>query len=195
VNQAAAENDDAGKTESARANTGKEVSMRIGTGLGSCFVIPVVWHANWAWGLPLIVVTVVIHALGLGWVNHKGMEVFNRNEDNRHPMAVFAVVISSVILIATALHAAEAGLWAACYQFLGAQPDFKSAMLYSLGAMTTSGSGLHLEDRWRLMGAIEALSGWLLFGLTTAYLFSAIQQGFHIEARSYKRESRVTTHV
>ena len=27
------------------------------------------WHADWAWGLPLIVLTVVIHVLGLGLIN------------------------------------------------------------------------------------------------------------------------------
>ena len=89
----------------------------------------------------------------------------------------------------------EAGLWAGCYKFLGTQPDFKSAMLYSLGAMTTYGSGLRLDDPWRLMGAIEALSGWLLFGLTSAFLYSAIQQCFLIETRSYEAKSKVTSHV
>jgi hypothetical protein len=50
-------------------------------------------------------------------------------------------------------------------------------MLYSLSAMTTYGhSSLLLEDKWRLMGATEALNGWLLFGLSTAFLFSMIQE-------------------
>jgi hypothetical protein len=43
--------------------------------------------------------------------------------------------------------------------------------------MTTFGNtAVNLEDRWKLMGAIEALSGWLLFGLTTAFLFGMIQK-------------------
>ena len=52
----------------------------------------------------------------------------------------------------------------------------RSAMLYSLGAMTTYGhKNLVLEDRWQMMGALEALNGMLLFGLTTAFLFAMIQ--------------------
>ncbi len=163
--------------------------------LGFCFFMPTVWRADWEWGLPLIVITVVIHVLGLRLVNVKGVNLYNRERDNHHPTVVFALVISGVILFATLLHAVEAGLWAGCYKFLGTQPDFKSAMLYSLGAMTTYGSGLHLDDPWRLMGAIEALSGWLLFGLTTAFLYSAIQQCFQIEARSYEAKSKVASHV
>ena len=161
----------------------------------SCFFMPTVWRADWAWGVPLILLTVVIHVLGLEFVNVKGVRLYTRERDSHHPTVVFAVVISGVILFATCLHALEAGLWAACYRFIGAQPDFRSAMLYSLGAMTTYGSGLRLDDHWRLMGAIEALSGWLLFGLTTAFLYSAIQQCFQIETRSYDAKSKTISHV
>ena len=43
----------------------------------------------------------------------------------------------AVALLATALHEIEAATWAAAYRLLGALPDTKSAMLYSLSAMTT----------------------------------------------------------
>ena len=36
------------------------------TVLGFQFATPGVWRENWAWGLPLIVLTVVFHVLGLG---------------------------------------------------------------------------------------------------------------------------------
>ncbi len=50
-------------------------------------------------------------------------------------------------------------------------------MLYSLSAMTTYGhANRFLEDRWQLMGVLEALDGMLLFGLTTAFLFAMIQR-------------------
>jgi len=136
------------------------------------------WSSDWIWGLPLIVLTVVFHVLGLEFVNHKAVAMLSRNQG--YPRLLFAVVMSTVILLATCLHVAEAGAWAACYLFLGARPDFTSAMLYSMGAMTTLGSSLILEGEWRLMGQIEALSGWLLFGLTTAFLFSAIHKAHKI---------------
>jgi hypothetical protein len=158
--------------------------MTIDQGALLSIIPPVDWRADWEWGLPLIVLTVVIHVLGLGYMNQKAIDIFSRKVNRRHPTALFAAVISTLSLLATVLHAAEAAIWAACYQFLSARPDFKSAALYSLGAMTTYGhAGLHLEDRWQLMGAIEALSGWLLFGLTTAFLFSTIQTCYQIAGR------------
>jgi hypothetical protein len=82
------------------------------------------------------------------------------------------------------LAGAEAAIWAVSYQLLGARTDYKSAMLYSMGAMTTFGhAGVYLEDRWQLMGAIEALTGWLVFGLTTAFLFGMIQKVWLVESR------------
>jgi hypothetical protein len=90
---------------------------------------------------------------------------------------VFIVVTGASTLLATTLHGIEAGIWAAAYRLLGALPDGKSAMLYSLNAITSYGhTNLSLENHWQLMGAIEALNGWLLFGLTTAFLFSVIQR-------------------
>jgi hypothetical protein len=90
--------------------------------------------------------------------------------------SVFIAVIGGAALLATMLHGLEAGLWAAAYRGLGALPDNKSAMLYSLSAMTSYGhANLYLKDQWQLMGALEALNGWLLFGLTTAFLFAMIR--------------------
>jgi hypothetical protein len=40
-------------------------------------------------------------------------------------------------------------------------------MLYSLSAITTFGhANLFLKSQWQLMGALEALNGMLIFGLT-----------------------------
>lgn len=50
-------------------------------------------------------------------------------------------------------------------------------MLYSLGAMTSYGhADIHLERQWMLLGTIEAINGLILFGLTTAFFFAAIQR-------------------
>jgi hypothetical protein len=56
--------------------------------------------------------------------------------------------------------------------------------LYSLNAMTTYGhESASLAQHWLLMGALEALNGMLLFGLTTAWLFAMIQEVWPIHRR------------
>jgi hypothetical protein len=49
-------------------------------------------------------------------------------------------------------------------------------MLYSLSAITSYGhAAIFLDSHWQMMGALKALNGVILFGLTTAFLFALIQ--------------------
>jgi hypothetical protein len=128
-------------------------------------------------GLPLILLTVLINVLGLGLTGWRIVRLAKKTFERDHPSAVFLTVICAMTLLATSLHALDAGIWAAAYRLLGTMPDFRSAMLYSLNAMTSYGhTNLELEAHWQLMGAMEALNGALLFGLSTAFLFGVIQK-------------------
>jgi hypothetical protein len=148
------------------------------------------WIGDWAWSLPLIVLTVVIHVCGLALIGGKFVDVLGGSLDGRRFMPKFAMVIGGAALLASVLHGIEAGTWAAAYRFLGALPDNRSAMLYSLSAITTYGhANLYLKDHWQLMGALEALNGMLLFGLTTAFLFAMIQRVWPLGSREHHRES------
>jgi len=142
------------------------------------------WSAYWAWWLPLIVLNAVVHVLGLGLINESVVRRLENVMDRRHYMARFAVAMSFTILLATGLHGFEAALWAAAYVALGALPDVKHAMLYSLSALTSYGhANVFLAPHWQLMGALEALNGMLLFGLTTAFLFATIQRAWPLRSR------------
>ncbi len=138
---------------------------------------PAGWSADWAWGFPLIVLTVLIHVLGLGLVRQRALSFSDRKKASRHPIAIFVTVMGSVTLLATTLHGLETAIWAVAYRILGALPDNRTAMLYSLNAITSYGhTNLDLAAHWQLMGALEALNGWLLFGLTTAFLFGVLEK-------------------
>jgi hypothetical protein len=135
------------------------------------------WIADWTWSLPLILLTVVINVFGLGIINERVVRALSHSMDRRRMVPLFALVMGAAILLMTALHGIEGVAWAAAYLFLGAVLDAKSAMLYSLNAMTTYGhESVSLEAHWQMMGASEALNGMLLFGLTTAFLFAMIQE-------------------
>lgn len=147
--------------------------------------IPGTWAASWLWGLPLIVLTVLIHATGLFVIQDRIVAALERRVEVRR--LLFALVLSATVLGLTALHAFEGAAWAAAYVLLGALPDVRSAMLYSLGAMTTYGhANIFLAPHWQMMGALEALNGMILFGLTTAFLFTVIQ-GASPERRGRRR--------
>jgi len=144
-----------------------------------------VWNSSWAWSILLTVSTVIIHIMGLGLFNVKMVQVLTVARDRPRFIYAFAIGIGGTAIWATCLHAIEAGIWAAAYRLLGALPDSETAMLYSLSAITTYGhSQLFLTDHWRLMGALEALNGVILIGLTTALVYGLIQRVWPVENRA-----------
>jgi hypothetical protein len=136
-----------------------------------------VWNGNWAWSLPLIVITVIFHVIGLVFINERVIRARRLLKAGRGFLMTFALILGLATLVAILLHAAEAAVWAGVYQALGALPDGKAAVLYSLSAMTTYGhEHFDLANHWQLMGSLEALDGMILFGLTTAFLFGMIRE-------------------
>jgi hypothetical protein len=142
------------------------------------------WDGNWAWALPLIVCTVIFHVVGLGFINTRVLRTLGLYRNHRNFFVMFVLVMAVTTLLATVLHALEAGMWGFAYRVLGALPDGRTAMLYSLSAITTYGhTDLVLAPHWRLMGALEALNGVLLIGLTTAFLYGHLQRVWSPEVR------------
>jgi len=92
---------------------------------------------------------------------------------------MFAIVIGAITatgLLLAALHGIEAALWAAAYLWLGALGSPETAILYSVDSMATRGaSEIMLQPRWQMMGALEAADGMLLFGISTAFIFTVMQ--------------------
>src|SRR5271157_3803299 len=132
------------------------------------------WVPDWSWGLPLSVLTIVAYVSAI--VLTAKMLGKYLGSDGRE-MSRFVIFVALAALASTVYLALEAAAWAGLYLWLGALPDWREAMLYSLGAITSYGHAqVFLEDRWRLLGAIEAVNGLILFGLTTAFLYAAIHQ-------------------
>jgi hypothetical protein len=145
------------------------------------------WSNNWLWSLPLIVLTVLVHGFGLVEIKEHVVGRLMNALGAVGSRAAFAGVVASTVLLLTALHALEGGAWAFAYVALGASTDFRTAMLYSLNAMTSYGhANIYLAPHWQMMGALEALNGVILFGLTTAFLFSVLQGNWPSHARHDK---------
>jgi len=103
-----------------------------------------------------------------------------------HVFAIMIGLIAVVGLLLAALHGMEAALWAAAYWWLGAINLPGEAILYSVDSISTRGaSGLMLERHWRTMGALEAADGMLLFGISTAYIFTVMQAGWGLMIRPH----------
>jgi hypothetical protein len=134
----------------------------------------------WTWGFSLIVLTIAIHAIGvvvLALVSSRIRDrLANRPLGQPYVISIVIGLVAGAGLLLAVLHGIEATIWAAAYLWLGAIDSPLEAILYSVDSMSTRGaSGLTLQGHWRVMGALEAVDGMLLFGISTAYIFALMQ--------------------
>lgn len=79
------------------------------------------------------------------------------------------------------LHLLQILVWAFCYQWSGCLTDFETAFYYSATSYSTVGYGdVVPPGNWRVLGAVEAVTGILMFGWSTGVLFSVVN---HLQGR------------
>jgi hypothetical protein len=137
-------------------------------------------HPSWLWGLSLIVLTMALHATAVAVLAFPVMKTRVKLESHglqlRNLIAILICVIGVIGLLLAVLHGIECGIWAWAYLWLGPLDSPGDALLFSLDSMSTRGaSQLTLHRHWQLMGALEAVDGMLLFGVSTAYVFAVMQ--------------------
>ncbi len=127
-------------------------------------------------GLTVTFCTIIIHALIIGIV----IRLVRRDlQLGRVGVWFFTDVIfvTSVTLTVFAAHLAEVGLWALTLELCGEFSNFAAAYYHSAVNYTTLGdSAFVMSARWRLLGALEAGDGMLMFGVSTAVIFAVIQR-------------------
>jgi hypothetical protein len=75
------------------------------------------------------------------------------------------------------IHAGEMAVWGLFYLWQGCLPDLESALYFSGVTYTTVGYGdLILPRPWRLLAPLEALTGTLMFGLSTGLFFAIVSR-------------------
>lgn len=90
------------------------------------------------------------------------------------------VMIFMAILMA---HTVQIYFWAGAYYLMGALSEFPDAIYFSLVTYATLGYGdIVLGKDYRIFGSMEAVTGVLMFGITTAFLvgyFSSMMSRIH----------------
>ncbi len=97
------------------------------------------------------------------------------------------LLLFSVIMI---LHVFEACIWAAFYGSYKLFPDWETSIYFSVVSYATIGYGdVVLPETWRLLGAIEGITGVLLCGVSTAFLFAIINVFFRMRVEQVQRKN------
>ena len=85
------------------------------------------------------------------------------------------VIVVLAILFAFVAHLIEIALWAVLFVICGEFQEFGSAYYHSAVNFTTLGYGdVIMTSSWKLLGPLEAADGALMFGVSTAMIFTVI---------------------
>ena len=125
-------------------------------------------------GAIAVLCTILIHGLALG-----AMVNFFRYERSHGragigPRIDLAIVVL-VIAFAFIAHLIEIALWAKLFVICGEFQQLGIAFYHSAVNYTTLGYGdIIMSPSWKLLGPLEAADGALMFGVSTAMIFSVI---------------------
>jgi hypothetical protein len=126
--------------------------------------------------LAMVAVCALVHAGGLAGISR----LFHIEDEELKKRKSGVEAVWLIVVIALALfvvHLSEIALFAAFYTLVGAAAEFGDALYFSASAYTTAGGGMdRLGEHWRLLGATEALAGFLLIGWSTAYLVQKLRR-------------------
>lgn len=133
----------------------------------------------------LITLTIALQA-GIIGINETLFNKFNNWLVRPPRIAKMVWAITIVVLWIMVGISISAWLWACIYMWLGVFDTLEQAVYYSIVNLTTLGFGdIIIDPKWRILAALEAADGLILFGLSTAYLMEFIS-----ELRTSQREHR-----
>jgi voltage-gated potassium channel len=133
-------------------------------------------------GLGMIVLTFIIHAIGLDRllviIQLTRVKLQQQHEYAlNHQITILLMTTLGIILI----HSLEIWAWALLYDYLDihAVGNLETALYFSTVSFSTVGYGdVVLDPSWRMLGAMQAASGMILFGWSTATIFEVIRLNY-----------------
>jgi Ion channel len=125
-------------------------------------------------GVITFAATIFVHALPLS-----ATVTIVRREKRLGPAGMSSwsefAIVALIILLSLVAHLLEIALWAAVFMICGEFHEFGTAFYHSAGNYTTVGYGdMVMSPQWRLLGPLEAANGILMFGVSTAMIFTNI---------------------
>lgn len=107
------------------------------------------------------------------------IRIMARPDRKTEGFAFDTYAISLILLMLFAGHLLQIAIWAILFMYLGEFNDFLTAFYHSAVNFASLGYGdIVMSESWRLLGALEASNGVLMFGLSAGTLLSVMSRLF-----------------
>lgn len=127
-------------------------------------------------GSGVIALIVGIHAEMLNVLSSNLSRIIELARRRLHRFANTGVIIVAMLFILFT-HTIEVWIWALVLLATGAVDGLEPALYFALVSFTTVGFGdITLTPEWRLLSALIAANGFLLFGWSTAYMVELVRR-------------------
>ena len=122
----------------------------------------------------LVVVTVAMHAVGFDVLLRAMMRSHALDRSGFRHIIRYVIGLTCWLIL---VHLVEIAVWGLFYFWQGCLPDAESAFYFSGATYTTVGYGdLVLPKPWRMFAPLEAMTGILMFGLSTGLFFALVSR-------------------
>ena len=138
-------------------------------------------------GTVIIGVTVYIHAVALNFLDLR-LTRLTPILEQRFLRTWRSLLMTLSVLGVFLVNIFQIWLWALFYLGVGELPHLESALYFSTTTFTTVGYGdIVLSHDWRLLSSFEAANGMILFGWSTAFIFTIMRTTYHPEHETTSR--------
>jgi hypothetical protein len=125
-------------------------------------------------GIGMTLSTLVIQGLAGALAGEAFAGLLTRRVVGAHVWSNALTVFVLILMLLTG-HLAQIAMWALAFAAAGEFAEFSVAFYHSAVNYTTLGYGdLVMSPRWRLLGPLEAASGMLAFGWSTAVIVTVV---------------------
>ncbi len=128
--------------------------------------------------IAISVCNIAIHAIVMEGVLRVARKTGER-ATTPHQSLRLIVVMTATVSVLMAAHIAEVIVWSLGYAMVDATPAGTDLVYFAFVNYTTLGYGdVTPLQRWNLLGPMTAMNGVLLFGWSTAVIFSILQKAW-----------------
>lgn len=135
-------------------------------------------------GCATVFVTMSIQIAALVYMLQYLFRVLDKSESRLFSKLETSYVISMIMMTLFVGHIIQVAIWALVFMNVGQFDDFGTAFYHSMVNFASLGYGdIVMANPWRLLGAIEASTGVLMFGVSAGVMLAVMSRILTQDAR------------